>query len=83
MGRLDLAEGDVATDDRAAQLVAVHDVLDRLATEDPPAAEVVKLRYFAGLTMDEVALILGISRRQAQYLWSFAKSWLHDALRAD
>ena len=82
-GRVDLTEGDVATEDRAAELLAVHEALDRLAAEDPPAAEVVKLRYFAGLTMEEAAGALGISRRQAHYLWSFARSWLRDALRAD
>lgn len=81
MGRLDLAEGDVAGEERAAELLAVHEALDQLAVADQPAAELVKLRYFGGLTMEEAAGILGISRRQAQYVWAFAKSWLHNALR--
>jgi RNA polymerase sigma factor (TIGR02999 family) len=80
-GRVELAEADVATDDRADEVLAVHEALDRLAEEDDPAASVVKLRYFAGLTMEEAASAMGISRRQAQYLWSFARSWLRDALR--
>lgn len=81
--RIELEDDCVVFEDRAAELVAVHDVLDQLAAEDPSAAEVVKMRYFASMTMDEVAAVLGISRRQAQYQWAFAKAWLHHALRSD
>jgi RNA polymerase sigma factor (TIGR02999 family) len=58
------------------ELLAVHDALDALAGIDPRAAEVVKLRYFAGFTLDEAAEILGISPRTADSLWAYARAWL-------
>lgn len=75
---LQLPEGD-----RCKELVDVHDSLDQLSMVDPQAGEVVKLRYFAGFTMDEIAELLGISKRQAQLIWAFARSWLYRALKPD
>jgi RNA polymerase sigma factor (sigma-70 family) len=48
--------------------------------EDPEAAEVVKLSYFGGLTLEETAEVLGISRRTAQRYWAFARAWLYEEL---
>jgi RNA polymerase sigma factor (TIGR02999 family) len=58
------------------ELLAVHDALDRLAETDPRAAELVKLRYFAGFTLDEAAEALGISARTADNVWAYARAWL-------
>jgi len=58
------------------ELLAVDAALDRLAAADPTAAEVVKLRYFAGFSVAQAAEILGISPRTADRLWSYARAWL-------
>ena len=77
----ELSECDVALCDNPAEILAVHDALDQLAAEDATAAELVKLRYFAGFSMIEVSETLGISRRQAQYIWAFARCFLRGAMR--
>jgi RNA polymerase sigma factor (TIGR02999 family) len=61
-------------------LLALDEVLTRFEAADAEAAKVVKLRYFAGLTMPEVAEALGISLRQAERDWTYARTWLHRAL---
>jgi RNA polymerase sigma factor (TIGR02999 family) len=68
---------------KCQELVFVHDALDELAQIDSKSSEVVKLRYFSGFTMDEIAEILGISKRQTQTIWAFARSWLFRALKSD
>jgi RNA polymerase sigma factor (TIGR02999 family) len=62
------------------ELLAVNDALDRLEEQDPRMAEVVKLRYFAGLTQDETAAAMGISRRSVNRLSTAARAWLVGAL---
>jgi RNA polymerase sigma factor (TIGR02999 family) len=62
------------------ELLAVHDALDQLAAEDETAAALVKLRYFVGMTMDEAATALGMKKRTAEALWTYAKVWLHRAI---
>ncbi len=57
-------------------LVALDEALDLLAAEDAEAADLVKLRFFAGLTIKEAAAALSISPRKADYIWKFARSWL-------
>ena len=66
-----------------AELLAVHEVLDRLAKVDADAARLVKLRYFIGLSMTEAAEALGIPLRQGERLWTYARAWLRDALHRD
>ena len=66
-----------ATDD---DLLELDDALDRLANEFPAAAELVKLRFFAGMTLGDAADALGIPRRTADRHWAFARAWLADAL---
>jgi RNA polymerase sigma factor (TIGR02999 family) len=61
-------------------ILAVDDALSRFAAVDPKAAELVKLRYFAGLTIPEAADALGISPRTADRLWAYAKAWLYREL---
>jgi len=63
------------------ELLVLNEALDRLAQEDPACAELVKLRFFAGLTLDEAAKTLGVVRRTADRYWAFARSWLYAALR--
>lgn len=81
--RIDLdriAAADQASD---AEVIAVDEALERLAHENPPCAELIKLRFFAGLTMEEAAAALGIAPRTAHRYWVFARAWLFDALRQD
>jgi RNA polymerase sigma factor (TIGR02999 family) len=79
---LDQVEPLVATEDRH-QLLELDEALTKLAEADPSAAELVKLRYFAGLTMGQSAQVLGISQRTAYYTWAYARSWLRCAMQAD
>jgi RNA polymerase sigma factor (TIGR02999 family) len=62
------------------ELLAVHEVLDTFAEKHPEKAELVKLRYFAGLTAAEAATALGISPSTADRHWTFARAWLHRAI---
>ena len=63
------------------ELLAVHDALDRLAAHDPRMAELVKLRYFAGLSFEETAGVLGISESTAKRWWTYSRAWLHEAIK--
>jgi RNA polymerase sigma factor (TIGR02999 family) len=65
------------------EILAVHDALYSLESEDHLAAEVVKLRYFMGLTIPEIAEALDISPRSADRHWLFARAWLQRAIRKD
>ena len=74
--KLDVDALEIAAAVQDDQLLAVHDVLDRFAALDPQKAELVKLRYFVGLTIEDAAEILGISERTAKRHWVFARAWL-------
>jgi RNA polymerase sigma factor (TIGR02999 family) len=74
--RVDFDTGFDVAGDVNHDLVALDDALTQLATEEPAAAEVVKLRYFAGLTIEQAAEALGISVRTANRHWAYAKAWL-------
>jgi len=67
----------------SAEILAVHDALDALATEDSIAAEVVKLRYFVGMSIPEIAETLGLSARTADRHWAFARAWLKQAIEGE
>jgi RNA polymerase sigma factor (TIGR02999 family) len=75
---LDRLTGLAATDDD--DLLELDDALERLAKDYPVAAEIVKLRFFAGMTLGEAADALGLPRRTADRHWSFARAWLADAM---
>ncbi len=79
--RIDLDLADIATPDKDEQILALTEALDRLALEEPVVADVVKLRYFAGLTIEQAAEFLGISVRTANRHWSYAKAKLYQDLR--
>jgi len=78
--RVTLDETLPAAPDDADGLLALDEALSRLAAEDPEAARIVQLRYFAGLSVEEAAKALGISRAHAYRQWTFARAWLLQAL---
>ena len=77
----ELHESQIEMTAPADEILAVHDALDALAAEDATAAEVVKLRYFVGMTIPEIAGALEISPRSADRHWLFARAWLKGAIR--
>ncbi len=79
--RVELPEIAVAADDALDDLITLDVALTDLQQMDPQAAELVKLRYFTGLTLDEVSQALGISLRTANRTWAFARAWLYRRLR--
>jgi RNA polymerase sigma factor (TIGR02999 family) len=74
--RHDLDEVTIAGGKMSEDLLALDEALTKLAMTDPAVAELVKLRYFAGLTIKEAAAVLGISSRTANNHWAYAKAWL-------
>jgi RNA polymerase sigma factor (TIGR02999 family) len=78
--RVPLAEADAVAESSADDLLALDEALTRLAAEHPRKAELVKLRYFAGLSEEEAAAVLGLSRATASRSWAFARAWLINAL---
>lgn len=81
--RLDIEEVEIAMPSNANDddLLAVHEALLKLATRDPQKAELVKLRYFIGLTIEDAAEILGISTATASRYWAFARAWLYQEIK--
>jgi RNA polymerase sigma factor (TIGR02999 family) len=79
--RVDLEGQDLAAPDADQQLLAVHEVLDKLAREHPVQAELVKLRYFAGMTNEETAQVMGISVSTAKNYWTFARTWIFHEIK--
>jgi RNA polymerase sigma factor (TIGR02999 family) len=79
--RVDVDEVQIAAPEDDDKLLQIHEALDRLAAEDKVKAEVVKLRFFAGLTDREVADLLGLSERTIERHWAYAKSWLFRAIQ--
>jgi RNA polymerase sigma factor (TIGR02999 family) len=75
--KVDIQQLDLAAPRADDQILAVHEALDRLAAQDPVEAELVKLRYFVGLTTDEAATLLEISPRTARNYWAHARTWLY------
>ncbi len=74
--RIDLDAVEIAAPQISDDLLNLDDALTQLAAADPPAAQLVTLRYFAGLTIKEAAKVLGISPRAADFLWAYARAWL-------
>jgi RNA polymerase sigma factor (TIGR02999 family) len=74
--RLDLDQLAVATSERLDDVLDIDAALVGLASADPQAAELVKLRYFAGLSIPQAAAALGVSPRSADFLWAYARAWL-------
>lgn len=78
--RLRLDAADVSIDEVPAEILDLDEALQRLHTEDPPKAELVRLRFYAGLTLRQAADVLGISPSTADRYWSYARAWLYSEL---
>lgn len=74
--RVDLDDSQILLERPADEILAVNEALDKLAREDPLAAELVKLRYFVGMALPEAAQALGMSPRTVDRLWAYARTWL-------
>jgi len=81
--RLDLDQLELAIDSQDEELLALDEALEHLRHVDPASAELVKLRFFAGMTLGEAAAALGLSPRSADRQWAFARAWLYDRLAGD
>ncbi len=79
--RLDLDVEQPAAIERSEPLLALDAALDRLEAHDPDKARLVKLRYFAGMTIEQAAETLAISVTTANRWWSYARAWLHEEIR--
>jgi len=79
--RIDLDKVDIAAEADEDTLLLVNEALEKLAVEDTRAAEVAKLRFFGGLTLEEAAQVMGVTERTANRYWSFARVWLFDEMR--
>jgi RNA polymerase sigma factor (TIGR02999 family) len=78
--RIDLDRLTVADQAADDELLALDESLERLTQENPTCGELVKLRFFAGLTLEEAATSLGLARRTADRTWAYARAWLYEAL---
>ncbi len=78
---IDLDSVQAATDADTGGLLALDDALEHLTAEDPICAQLVKLRFYAGLSLGEAATALGIGRRTADRYWAYARAWLYDSLQ--
>ena len=81
--RLNLDAIEVALDTPGDELLAVDELLEKLCSQYPDCGELVKLRFFAGLSLGDAARALGIPRRTADRNWAFARAWLHRKLQGD
>jgi len=81
--RVELTEVALAMEPPSEDLLALDEALEGLAQVDPQSAELIKLRFFAGLTQQQAADILGISRRTANSTWAFARAWLFRELNRE
>jgi RNA polymerase sigma factor (TIGR02999 family) len=79
--RLDIADMEIAAPGKDDELLAMDEALAKFATVDKPKAELVKLRYFAGLTVEEAAQILGVSSPTAKRWWAYARAWLFEEIQ--
>lgn len=83
MQRHDVMHVEIVTPEACVDLLSLNDALERFAIRDPEKAQLVKLRYFAGLTIPQAAQALGISSTTADRHWSYARAWLHAELSRD
>ena len=83
MARHDLDGIDPAAPETSDDLLALDEALVRLAAADPQAAELVRLRFYAGLPIPEIARVLGISSRTADRAWAYARAWLHQTVTGE
>ena len=80
--RVNVDEVEIAAPAKDEELLAIHETLDALAAHDARKAELVKLRYFVGLTIEEAAEVMGVSTPTAKRDWTYARAWLFRAIGA-
>jgi RNA polymerase sigma factor (TIGR02999 family) len=83
LDRVDIEEIEIAAEGRSDDLIALDEALSLLEKEDPQTAELVKLRYFAGLSNKRAAEVLGIAPRTADFRWAFARTWLFAKIKGE
>jgi RNA polymerase sigma-70 factor, ECF subfamily len=83
MLKVTLDEAALVTETRSEELLALDEALERLAGQDPRKSQIVELRYFGGLTVEETAEFLKLSQRTVEREWNMAKAWLYRALSGD
>jgi RNA polymerase sigma factor (TIGR02999 family) len=81
--RVDVDEVEIAAPAPEDELLAVNEALEKFAALDAPKAELVKLRFFAGLTVEEAAGVLGVSEPTAKRWWAYARAWLYEECKAN
>jgi RNA polymerase sigma factor (TIGR02999 family) len=81
--RVSLDRVDAVTVAPPDEILALDEALERLGHHDPVAGQLVKLRYYAGLSLEQAAEALGISSATAYRHWTFARAWMHGQLLAD
>ena len=79
--KVDFAHIELASESLSSEVIALDEALARLSEEDHQAAELVKMRYFAGLSLAQTARAIGISPRTADRCWAYAKAWLYHEIR--
>ncbi|MHC4439784.1 MAG: ECF-type sigma factor [Planctomycetota bacterium] len=78
--RVGLDDSEITIKGPSTDLIALDEALTKLAEEDHVVAELVKMRYFAGLTLEQAAAVLGVSRRTADRYWAYARAWLYQEI---
>lgn len=81
--RVDLLEGDAVVSEPSENILELDEALEQFAKEDPEKALLVKLRYFAGMSEEEAAEVLEISRATASRHWAYARAWLYERMSGD
>ena len=81
--RVDIQDVEIACLAGEEEILAVHELLDKLTAHDPQRAELTKLRYFVGLTFEEAAEVLGISVATAKRHWAYARAWLREEIKGN
>ena len=83
LARINLEAVDRTAPESPEGLLALEEAMQKLARQDKSAAQVVQLRFFAGLPLSEVAALLGISPRTADRLWAYARAWLYQEIQGN
>jgi len=78
--KINFSEVFLAIEDPKDDILAVSEALDKLTKEDPKLAEVIKLRYFGGLTLNQIAAIMGYGRRTVDRYWALGRAWLYQEI---
>jgi len=78
--RIELSQAEMAIEDPTGDILAVDEALSKLAETDPEKVELVTLRYFAGLTLEQAAEVLGVSPTTAKRHWAYARAWLYKTI---